>query len=362
MTPLGKLLALSVLAVVVGAAALVGRMVAPPEDRADRGGPDRGPVSLKAEARAGGRDARSAERRAAKSRLAADEPDPEYGLEAAPDLAGSGGSAQPAAGGAGAGAAVVELASADPAARKLLADCDALAADPEANAQRAWVGYNTLLGMKLSDADARVVKGRINRISDTLLFGRPTAPAEAPFAVHTVRSGERLTQIAARYKMSWELLCRMNGNLDPKRLRAGQALRVWNAPVTVVVYKSQYELDVLLDGKVIRAYAVGHGQDNSTPVGRWMVKNKMRNPAYTHPRTGERFAPGDPKNPVGTRFMGLEGQDDRTRGLSGYAIHGTIDPASIGKQMSLGCVRLVGPDIEELYDLLTVGVEVEIRE
>jgi lipoprotein-anchoring transpeptidase ErfK/SrfK len=44
-----------------------------------------------------------------------------------------------------------------------------------------------------------------------------------------------------------------------------------------------------------------------------------------------------------------------------YGIHGTIDPNSIGKAESRGCIRLRNQDVEEVYDMLAVGSEVTIR-
>lgn len=38
-----------------------------------------------------------------------------------------------------------------------------------------------------------------------------------------------------------------------------------------------------------------------------------------------------------------------------YGIHGTIDPDSIGKQSSLGCIRLHTDDIAMVYDMLVEG-------
>jgi len=35
-----------------------------------------------------------------------------------------------------------------------------------------------------------------------------------------------------------------------------------------------------------------------------------------------------------------------------YGIHGTIDPASIGENMSMGCIRMLPKDVALVYDLL----------
>lgn len=44
----------------------------------------------------------------------------------------------------------------------------------------------------------------------------------------------------------------------------------------------------------------------------------------------------------------------------GYALHGTDDPASIGKAVSHGCVRLRNEDIAHLYGIVPVGTPVFI--
>ncbi|MCK9905719.1 L,D-transpeptidase, partial [Frankia sp. Cpl3] len=55
-----------------------------------------------------------------------------------------------------------------------------------------------------------------------------------------------------------------------------------------------------------------------------------------------------------------------TRGLifanDGYAIHGTNNPKSIGQAVSLGCIRLQNPDVEELYSFASPGTEVIISD
>ncbi|HZW07868.1 MAG TPA: L,D-transpeptidase, partial [Phycisphaerales bacterium] len=73
---------------------------------------------------------------------------------------------------------------------------------------------------------------------------------------------------------------------------------------------------------------------------------------WVNPRTGEVFMPDDPKNPIGERWIGLEGTDENTRRFAGYGIHGTVDPESIGQQKSMGCVRMAPGDVEMIYEML----------
>jgi lipoprotein-anchoring transpeptidase ErfK/SrfK len=64
--------------------------------------------------------------------------------------------------------------------------------------------------------------------------------------------------------------------------------------------------------------------------------------------------PDDPRNILGSRWLGFD--------LPGYGIHGTTDPASIGKPVTQGCVRLANADVEELFILLPEGTPVTIVE
>ena len=104
----------------------------------------------------------------------------------------------------------------------------------------------------------------------------------------------------------------------------------------------------------VRSFDVGHGEGNSTPVGLWLVESgrKLIDPPWTNPRTGKMFAADDPMNPIGEYWIGLEGTDERTKGKRGYGIHGTLEPESIGRQASMGCVRLAADDIALVYKLL----------
>jgi lipoprotein-anchoring transpeptidase ErfK/SrfK len=49
-------------------------------------------------------------------------------------------------------------------------------------------------------------------------------------------------------------------------------------------------------------------------------------------------------------------------GLSkkGYGIHGTNNPASIGSSASHGCIRLRNSDIKELFEMVSLGDEVDL--
>lgn len=47
---------------------------------------------------------------------------------------------------------------------------------------------------------------------------------------------------------------------------------------------------------------------------------------------------------------------------SNYAIHGTNEPDSIGKDESLGCIRMSRKDVEELFAMVPMGTKVQISQ
>ncbi len=129
---------------------------------------------------------------------------------------------------------------------------------------------------------------------------------------------------------------------------------------TIVVDISENQL-YLYDGfKVIRRYRVATAaQGFVTPVGMWSIVNKVENPSWTNPDpTGwgagmPAYIPPGPDNPLGTRALYLN--------APGIRIHGTTNVDSIGTYASHGCIRMLMPDVEELYPLVPVGTPVIVK-
>lgn len=216
----------------------------------------------------------------------------------------------------------------------------------------------------LSAAERAEARRFIAEINRQVFFSSRLFPDDPHCAVHVVQPGESLERIGKQYDVPWEAVARINNIIDPRRVRSGQKLKVPLGPLHVVVHKSDFALDVW-QGKpysegstLLTSYRVGLGEANSTPVGLWLVTpgEKLRNPQWTNPRVpGEVIAGGDPKNPLGTRWIALRGIGGNAVGQQSYGIHGTIEPQSIGKMASMGCIRLLNEDVEVLYDLLRDG-------
>ncbi len=104
------------------------------------------------------------------------------------------------------------------------------------------------------------------------------------------------------------------------------------------------------DGSVVKVYPVAVGARRSpSPTGAFEIVSRVPKPTFYHP--GVVIPPG-PRNPLGTRWIGLN--------RKGYGIHGTNEPRSIGKRVSHGCIRMRNRDVEELFEMVTVGDRVEL--
>ncbi len=146
----------------------------------------------------------------------------------------------------------------------------------------------------------------------------------------------------------------------PKRLRSGSTIKIVKGPFFAVVSKSKFRMDIFFGAPggpgsmYVTSFGVGLGKNDSTPTGTWQVQsgNKILHPRYYSPNNAGVIDADDPKNPLGGYWIGLEGLDGQAVDQHSYGIHGTIDPDSIGKQASLGCIRMGHDDIELAFELL----------
>lgn len=224
-----------------------------------------------------------------------------------------------------------------------------------------------LVAGNLKGADADAARALLAEINQTLVFSTKKFADDRFGGTYQVQPGDRLDRIGARYGVTADLLMRLNGLSDARRLRAGAYIKILKGPFHAVVSKSGFRLDLYLGGLpgphagdsvvYVASFPVGLGKDDSTPVGTWQVEQdrKVKNPVYYSPRGEGVIEADDPANPLGEFWIGLAGIDGDAVGKESYGIHGTIDPASIGKQESMGCIRLRNDDVAVVFSALTEG-------
>ncbi len=220
--------------------------------------------------------------------------------------------------------------------------------------------YNSVLAMPLSPQVRDAVKDRLTALSIKWLFAPQLLPDDTMTEAYKVGPGDKIEKIAKSYKIPSELIMRVNAIKDARSLQAGKTLKIPKGPFHLKVYRSSFTLEVWQDNKVfVKRYKVGLGAEGKdTPTGTFRVKSngKLIQPPWPNPETGKIIHPDDPLYPLGTRWIGLDGIDGAAKGRTGFGLHGTKEPESIGKRSSQGCIRLYNGEVQELYDLMTQGV------
>jgi hypothetical protein len=271
---------------------------------------------------------------------------------------------------------VVARPPAAPAALLSAAEADKRLADAKAKLDagdllgvRAALN-DAIVGDQFPPAAAESARALQARANESLVFSPRPFPGDTYAEVAKVERSDGLRTISRGHAVPWELVCRINGTTD-KRIKLGQTLKAPVGPFNVMVSKAAYRLDLFLGGipgepatLYVTSLPVGLGKDNSTPTGVWEVMpgGKMKNPHWTNPRSGERFEGYDPKNPLGGYWVALKGVEGDATGKTGFGIHGTIEPESIGKQASMGCIRLKVEDVQLVYDMVTDKSRVLVRD
>jgi lipoprotein-anchoring transpeptidase ErfK/SrfK len=177
-----------------------------------------------------------------------------------------------------------------------------------------------------------------------------------PF-VSIAKKGTKLDQRTLVRALVAELTANRRGPvvLQPKILKP-KVTRGSFGPV-IVIRRAANRLFLYRGMRFWREFPVATGQTRyPTPLGRFRIVTKWRNPWWYPPASpwakGQKPIPPGPDNPLGTRWMGLS--------APGVGIHGTPSPGSIGYSVSHGCIRMLIPDAEWLFNRVRIGTAVFI--
>lgn len=140
--------------------------------------------------------------------------------------------------------------------------------------------------------------------------------------------------------------------------------RTAERPGTIIIDSVRHFLYYVLPDKQAIRYGIGVGREGfgwtgivkvgrKTEWPRWIPPKEMidRDPKLAKYADG---MPGGPENPLGARALYLfEGKRDTL-----YRIHGTVEPWSIGLNISSGCIRMHNDDVTDLYSRVELGAKV----
>jgi len=132
------------------------------------------------------------------------------------------------------------------------------------------------------------------------------------------------------------------------------------SPGTIYINTAERRLYLVLpNGQALR-YGIGVGRDGFRWGGVHRISAKKEWPSWTPPSQMLARRPDLPRhmaggidNPLGARAMYL--------GSTLYRIHGSNEPETIGQAVSSGCFRMTNDDVKDLYDRVSVGTTVVVK-
>lgn len=181
------------------------------------------------------------------------------------------------------------------------------------------------------------------------------------------KAEDTFVDLAIELGVGYLELVEANPEIDPWVPTAGARLVIPDVHLLpsgpregIVVNTGDLRLYYFAPGEAPRSYPIGVAKEGfATPQGSTKVTRKQKDPIwYPGPTarrddpTLKRAVPPGPDNRLGAYALYL--------GWPSYLIHGTNDPAGVGRNTSRGCIRLYPAHIEELFGLAPIGTRVRV--
>jgi hypothetical protein len=219
-------------------------------------------------------------------------------------------------------------------------------------------GFRVPLSVDVSDAKLERFLTGVARETDrepvdasiTLKNSRPVARTSIP--------GRRLKQVVAARHISLALRKHLRDPIELPYQELRPEVTEKDFSSAIVIERGSNRLLYFKNLKLARTFHVATGQAAyPTPLGDFHIVVMQRNPWWYPPQgsawaQGEQPVPPGPGNPLGTRWMGISAPY--------VGIHGTPDAASVGYSASHGCIRMLIPEAEWLFNHVDVGTPVFI--
>ncbi|WP_416212090.1 L,D-transpeptidase [Nostoc sp. ChiVER01] len=133
--------------------------------------------------------------------------------------------------------------------------------------------------------------------------------------------------------------------------------RLADTKTQVVVDLSDRRTYVYAGDEVIASYPIAVGKKGwETPTGSFQVIHMRHYPIWRHPITGKVFKAGT-DSPLGDRWIGFWSD-----GRNEIGFHGTPDIDLVGTAVSHGCLRMRNSDVRLLYEQVSLGTTVLVRD
>ncbi|MCS7304531.1 MAG: LysM peptidoglycan-binding domain-containing protein [Thermoguttaceae bacterium] len=211
--------------------------------------------------------------------------------------------------------------------------------------QGQWTGVLLQLSRwyrypELTQAESDKLTELLDQLAGSVIYSREHL-LEPPYRV---RPGDNLVQIARQYQVSWELLAKINGIRDPYRLEGVEVLKVLRGPFHALVDLTRREITLMLE------FRDQNGQIHPLYAGRFPIRAISGVSELEGHYEVLRKAPGPRAQQPGPLALELSQQ---------VLIHGPAEARLLPK--SRASLELPETDMEEIYDILTIGSRVLMR-
>jgi LysM repeat protein len=200
----------------------------------------------------------------------------------------------------------------------------------------------------LSPAETLEVNVLLSQLAGSVIYSTQHR-LEPPYMV---QAGEQLSDIAQKCNVPWQLLAKINGLSGPEQIQPGQQLKVVRGPFSALIDLSERRMTLMLDRRYAGQFPLEVDPTISVEEGAWTINQKLLTPGGVSPMSFS-SASSDQKSLMMTNASGGASQIVILRGAN-TSTPAATDPAG-------RVIRLKTKDVDDVYDILSLGSPVTIR-
>ena len=201
----------------------------------------------------------------------------------------------------------------------------------------------------LSPQESQEVNQLLSQLAGSVIYSTEHR-LEPPYMV---QAGERLEDIAKKYSVPWQLLAKINGITHADQLQPGQQLKVLRGPFSALIDLNNRKMTLMLDRRYAGEFSLELDPSISVEEGHWAVNQKLLTP-------GNVGLPGaSPTTPSDEKSLMLTNPSSSSNQLA--IIRGSNSTTPTATEPTGRVIRVSSNDVNDVYDILSLGSQVVIR-
>lgn len=202
----------------------------------------------------------------------------------------------------------------------------------------------------LTPEESQEVETLLGQLAGDVIYEGPPAHRLEPKRV--VQTGETLQTIAQEYNVPWELLAHINRIDSPASVQVGQELKVIRGPFSAIVELGKRKMTLMLDRRYAGKFTIELDPTASIEEGTWKVDQKLLTPV----------AGGIYGQPAGaSEDRGLLLSNSGVPGSQPALLRGPGNADPVSSPPASRVIRLKLNDVQDVYDILSVGSTITVR-